>query len=225
MEPPPQLESAVVHSTTCDHQRSREQPLLPYDSTFYPSHFATNSASHYSLTRGQPSLLQSAAKLYDPGLSTRPVYASYSGCNLNSEKSGPPAQLTSSAPSVSVATQTEPVSVTSANPMDETHVASESKLTPTAPATSVSNVSDELKNYVELGQLSAKDPVLPFSRAATLRRAIKQNQWSDPLRDQSETTADTLVTVVLTVSQSVVAAPATLLQHPLGDATPHSTTP
>jgi len=223
MEPPPQLESAVVHSTTCDHQRSREQPLLPYDSTFYPSHFATNSASHYSLTRGQPSLLQSAAKLYDPGLSTRPVYASYSGCNLNSEKSGPPAQLTSSAPSVSVATQTEPVSVTSANPMDETHVASESRLTPTAPAMSVSNVSYELGNYVELGQRSAKDPVLPFSRAATLRSAIKQNQWSDSLRDQSEITASTLVTVVLTVSQSVVAAPAPLL-HPLGDATPHSTT-
>src|SRR6218665_1851342 len=100
---PPQLESVVVPSTTRVHQRSREQPLLPYASTFYPSHFATDSASHYSLTRGQPSLLQSSAKLYDPGLSTRPVYASYSGCNLNSEKSRPPAQLTSLAPSVSVA--------------------------------------------------------------------------------------------------------------------------
>jgi len=87
----------------------------------------------------------------------------------------------------------------------------------------MSNVSYELGNYVELGQRSAKDPVPPFSHAATLRCAIKQNQWSDSLRDQSETTADTLVTVVRAVSQSVVAAPAALLQH-LGDATPHSTT-
>src|SRR6218665_3150282 len=30
---PPQLESVVVPSTMRDHRRSREQPLLPYDST------------------------------------------------------------------------------------------------------------------------------------------------------------------------------------------------
>src|SRR6218665_3615727 len=113
---PPLLEAVMVTSTTRDHQRAREQPLLPYDSTFFPSHFATDNVSHLPLPGGQPSLLQSSAKLYDPGLSTRSGYASHPGFNLNADRSRPPAQLSSSAPSVSVATQTVPVVVTSALP-------------------------------------------------------------------------------------------------------------
>src|SRR6218665_293718 len=58
---PPLLESARAASTTRDHQRSREQPWVPYDSTFFPSHFATDNVSHLPLPGGQPSLLQSSA--------------------------------------------------------------------------------------------------------------------------------------------------------------------
>src|SRR6218665_452793 len=50
---PPLLESVMVTSTTCDHQRSREQPWLQYDSTFFPSHFETDNVSHLPLPRGQ----------------------------------------------------------------------------------------------------------------------------------------------------------------------------
>src|SRR6218665_2293663 len=134
---PPLLESVMITSTTRDHQRSREQPLLSYDSTFYPSHFATGNVSHFLLPGGQQSLLQSSAKLYDPGLPTRSGYASYPGFNLNADRSRPPAELlSSSAPSVSVATQTVPEVVTSALPMDVSNGASEAKAKPTAPTTS-----------------------------------------------------------------------------------------
>src|SRR6218665_1943151 len=161
---PPLLESVMVNSTTRDHQRSREQPLWPYDSTFYPSRFATDNVSHYSLTGGQPSLLQSSAKLYDPGF------------NLTADRSSPPAQLTSSAPSVSVATQTVPEVVTSALPMDVSNGASEAKATPTAPTTSLATASMKSGSYIKLGQFSGRGPVLPFLKRFEVCR--QQNQWS-----------------------------------------------
>src|SRR6218665_431208 len=173
---PPLLESVMVTSATRDHQRAREQPLMPYDSTFFPSHFATDNVSHLPLPGGQPSLLQSSAKLYDPGLSTRPGYASYPGFNLNADRSRPPAQLSSSAPSVSVATQTVPVVVTSALPIDVSNGASEAKATPTAPTTSSATTSMKSGSYIKLGQFSGRGPVLPFLKRFEVCR--QQNQWS-----------------------------------------------
>src|SRR6218665_2866475 len=104
----------------------------------------------------------SSAKLYDPGLSTQSGYASYPGFNLNADRSRPSAQLSSSAPSVSVATQTVPEVVTSALPMDVSTGASEAKATPTAPTTSSATTSMKSGSYIKLGQFSGRGPVLPF---------------------------------------------------------------
>src|SRR6218665_1510872 len=171
---PPLLESVMVTSATRDHRRAREQPLLPYDSTFFPSHFATDNVSHLPLPGGQPSLLQSSAKLYDPGLSTRSGYASYPGFDLNADRSRPPAQWSSSAPSVSVATQTVPEVVTSALPMDVSTGASEAKATPNAPTTSPATTSMKSGSYIKLGQFSGRGPVLPFLKRFEVCR--QQNQ-------------------------------------------------